>query len=1042
LAGLSSIALLVLGLLPHAAQAAFNNTSPRGSFAGTINYVVTGGTLRTGVDGGGNQCVVGTTGTNPLTGIPAGSSIVAVYLYWGGSGSTIDNTVTIQGPGGTLGVTADATYTDAFNTTLAGLTGDGTLTFFGGFKNLTGLGVATGNGTYTFSNLTVTTADTGGNAYCTLSAVQAGWALVVVYSNASEPNRVINIYDGIQFFYGKSITTTPTNFKVPATGIDGKTTVVTWEGDVGNSGTQNGFSEQLTFNGTALTDTCNPAANIYNSTINTLSCTGGGADNDYYGVDIDTFNVSSLLTAGQTSANVVYSSGADLVFLAAQVISTTNVPVADLGINKAHSGTFGYGDDGTYTLTVTNNGPTSTSGSTTTVSDTLPTGESYVSATGSGWTCGAVGQVVTCTSTAGVASGANFNVITLTVLVATSAGTSLANTATVSNNTFFDNVSGNNSDTDTVSTAGGTLVHPDLSTSTKDVDNTSGGDANPGDTLQYTITLNESNGVDASGVSVTDNVPANMSGFVATSVTVTGSSSTITNSSTNTGGTNADGLVSISNITVPANGSVTIVFTAQVKAGTANCANINNTGAISYAGGSPTTATVTAPTIIVAQSSCTASGNKILYVYDNLSLTRVLQAATTATNGGVQINNSSNATWTMTPTVPTGKSLVLTAGTVTVQLAIKNFNNNTGNARTTTVSLLNNGVVVATSGNVNTLGNANANLITYTITIPATTVTAGHALGLRVNNNTTNAGRDILVQQKATGVATTSRLSFATSTVINVDSVTAYSNAYIITGSPPALRTQVTVYSPGNQAFICAVISDPFGNADVSSATVTVTDPNGTVQVSNAAMTKEAAADCLDNTSTATEAFEYAYTIPAPGTAATGFWTASVTGNEGTEGTVTHIANGSFDVDVPSLLIAKSASVIADPTLDAIKHSIPGATMQYTIQVQNNGRGPVDSGSFVITDPVPTNTVLNLPAKPPFTFTDGGTSSGLSVSALDGSITYSNNNGASYVYVPGCTRPCTDAAITNFKIILNGAMNGKTGGTAPSFSITYNVVIQ
>jgi hypothetical protein len=116
--------------------------------------------------------------------------------------------------------------------------------------------------------------------------------------------------------------------------------------------------------------------------------------------------------------------------------------------------------------------------------------------------------------------------------------------------------------------------------------------------------------------------------------------------------------------------------------------------------------------------------------------------------------------------------------------------------------------------------------------------------------------------------------------------------------------------------------------------------------------------------------------------------------------------------------------------------------MQYTIQVQNNGRGPVDSGSFVITDPVPTNTVLSLPAKPPFTFTDGGTSSGLSVSALDGSITYSNNNGASYVYVPGCTRPCTDAAVTNFKITLNGVMNGKTGGTAPSFSITYNVVIQ
>jgi hypothetical protein len=116
--------------------------------------------------------------------------------------------------------------------------------------------------------------------------------------------------------------------------------------------------------------------------------------------------------------------------------------------------------------------------------------------------------------------------------------------------------------------------------------------------------------------------------------------------------------------------------------------------------------------------------------------------------------------------------------------------------------------------------------------------------------------------------------------------------------------------------------------------------------------------------------------------------------------------------------------------------------MLYTIQMQNTGRGPVDSGTLVISDPVPANTVLSLPAKPPFTFTDGSTSSGLSVSANDGSIVYSNNGGTSYVYVPGCTRPCTDAAITNFKITLNGAMNGKTGGTAPSFTITYSVVVQ
>jgi hypothetical protein len=117
--------------------------------------------------------------------------------------------------------------------------------------------------------------------------------------------------------------------------------------------------------------------------------------------------------------------------------------------------------------------------------------------------------------------------------------------------------------------------------------------------------------------------------------------------------------------------------------------------------------------------------------------------------------------------------------------------------------------------------------------------------------------------------------------------------------------------------------------------------------------------------------------------------------------------------------------------------------VQYTILVQNNGKGPADSGTLVIADLVPTNTALSLPAKPPFTFTDGATSSGLSITAgSDANIVYSNNSGATYAYVPGCTRPCTDTTITNFKITFAGSMNGKTGASAPSFTITYNVIIQ
>jgi len=405
-----------------------------------------------------------------------------------------------------------------------------------------------------------------------------------------------------------------------------------------------------------------------------------------------------------------------------------------------------------------------------------------------------------------------------------------------------------------------------------------------------------------------------------------------------------------------------------------------------------------------------------------------------STNPDAVAGGGGTFTWTMSPGVATGKSLVLKAGTVTVTLVEAATGTRTGNTRSTTVTLLNNGAAVATSGAVNVAG-AGTTAYTYTITIPAMTVVAGNALGIRLTNNGA-VGRNIAVSQM-TGGQGKSTLSFATSTVINVDSITAYNATY------PATTT-TSVYPPSQTGktvtvYICAVVSDPFGSYDVTSANISITDPNGTTQVSSAAMTLNGGGgkDCGGAANAAVNSFEYAYTLPIGG--AMGFWTAAVTGHEGTEGTITHTANGSFDVDVPDLLVMKSVSVTSDPVEGTTRpKTIPGAAVLYTIQVQNTGRGPVDSGSLVITDPIPTNTVFDLTGATPFTFTNGSTASGLSAPVM----TFSNNGGTSYVYTPTCTRPCTDSAITNFKITFTGSMNGKTGGTAPSFTITYTVVLQ
>ena len=71
----------------------------------------------------------------------------------------------------------------------------------------------------------------------------------------------------------------------------------------------------------------------------------------------------------------------------------------DLTIAKSHIGNFTQGQQGAqFTLAVTNGGFVSATG-TITVSDTLPSGLTFTSGTGTAWTCMANGQLVTCTDT-------------------------------------------------------------------------------------------------------------------------------------------------------------------------------------------------------------------------------------------------------------------------------------------------------------------------------------------------------------------------------------------------------------------------------------------------------------------------------------------------------------------------------------------------------------------------------------------------------------------------------------------------------------------
>lgn len=999
------------------------------SFAGNINFQVTGATLRTLPNNSGSSsdaCQVvspATIVTATLSGIPAGSTIQAAYLYWAGSGSTADLSVVFE----STAVIADRSFSEFVG-------GGSPRDWFAGFEDVTALVQAKAggpNGSYGFSGLTV---DTGGN-HCSIATVVAGWGLVVIYEHTLEPLRVLNLYDGLQNFHNSSLSLMPSNFRVPNSGIDGKLAVLTWEGDPDIPPPINPVNEDILFNGNPLTDAFNPANGQYNSTVNTIPTSSS------HGVDFDVFDVTPYLSPGDTSATTLYSTGQDRVLLTLQLVSVTNTPVADLAISKSHTGNFVAGQQGVYTITVSNNGPNATSaGSTITVTDTLPAGLSYVSASGSGWNCSAAGQVVTCTRTGAVASGVSLPAISLTVNVSAAAAPSVNNVASVSSNTTtFDNQAGNNSVSDSTN-----VLVPNLSTSAKTALDLNGGDANPGDRLRYTITITESAGAAVSGVRVTDNIDTLLTNF------------TVTN---NGGGTDnstpGSGPLDITGLSVPANGSVNVVFEADIVGSASPGNSIANTAVIN----NPVTGANTnavAPNVIVSSSSIPGSGTKPLYFYMATAAapsTNTLQRLPPSSNS-FSVNITPGSTYSTVLTPGFRSAMTLLTGNIPVQLWLDRRNPNGSGSRNLTVIL--DYFATGPGGSSGTIGSQTLNnilntsqwqLITFNINLLAqVTLNPNTAIRFTLRNEASSPG-DVLARtllpNNASG--TPSAIFLNAGTVINVDSVIAVDNVAYPGG------TAQSSYLPGETVRIRAVVRDPFGSFDITGASIVILDPNTNVVVPSSLMTQ------VNDSGVATKTYEYIFSIPSAGP--NGNWTARVIANEGTEGAITDLGIGTFLVGTPLISVMKLGSTFSDPVNNpsypssdpgANPKAIPGAIVEYRIIITNNGAGPADNNSVVITDALPPQTTLffSNPVNP-VQFVNGSPGSGLTftftnLSDATDDVDFSNNGGGTFITptVDANGFDATVPAINFIRINPKGRLNGSVGSGNPSFSILFRGRVQ
>jgi uncharacterized repeat protein (TIGR01451 family) len=181
------------------------------------------------------------------------------------------------------------------------------------------------------------------------------------------------------------------------------------------------------------------------------------------------------------------------------------VQVADLSITKTHAGQAHIGDDLTFTVVVSNAGPSEARE--VVVRDPLPTGLTFVSATGSGWTCAQSGGVVQCELAGPLAPGASAEPIEVVATVDPKAYPSVDNTATTSSETPDEDPS-DNSATDTVDVP--PLV--DLS-----IVKTHDGSLTVGQQAAWTLTVSNAGPTDDPGpLTVVDTLPAGLTYVSAT----------------------------------------------------------------------------------------------------------------------------------------------------------------------------------------------------------------------------------------------------------------------------------------------------------------------------------------------------------------------------------------------------------------------------------------------------------------------------------------------------------------------------------------------
>jgi large repetitive protein len=254
--------------------------------------------------------VAGTTNSSSSQlALPEGASVLWAGLYWGGrlqagsggqGGSAVDiATMSFRAPGDASYRTVDASTAahDQFGPNSQSNNA------YQRFADVTSIVRAAGNGDYWGANVA---AATGEDRY-------AGWAMTVVFSAPGLPLRNLTVFDGFDVVgRGSPQNVDVSGFLAPQSGpVDAQLTMVAYEGDLAQTG------DFTRLNSTQLGTPLSPGSNFFNST-NDVSGTSvptrTPAHRNMLGFDIKNMGASGAIPNGATEATFTFSSNGDVYY--------------------------------------------------------------------------------------------------------------------------------------------------------------------------------------------------------------------------------------------------------------------------------------------------------------------------------------------------------------------------------------------------------------------------------------------------------------------------------------------------------------------------------------------------------------------------------------------------------------------------------------------------------------------------------------------------------------------------------------------------------